>query len=307
MSLPNLGNNTPAPAVLPGHDIAIKEMFDIAMRNNTAWGIEGYAVPRDYVDSRKLQEVSSGKVKRPAPRELKKQDYLTDIMRATKNVPAPNKYEIVKPWVDEKNKPKAVKPTKKSTYIDDIIRESQLKPTPGPGAHNLRETEEQLKKRLAQKQGKGSERVNFLCEMEHLSNSIPGPGNYNPRQIQPKIKPNKMAPEDWKKKHAGKRNVKSANPDMGSYNPFPVDLQTFGKQYELHKEKRDINKVKTWGTSERFQGKKDSKKNPAGVPGPGMYPLMATWNGKLAIGKKEKDKNWMNKVTKGITKSIYYS
>lgn len=127
----------------------------------------------------------------------------------------------------------------------------------------------------------------------------------------PKVKPNKMNPEDWKKKHAGqnKRNAKSAMPDIGTYNPFPADLTTFGKMFQLHKDKKDINKVKLWGTEKRFEiGKKNNKKNPNAFPGPGQYAMTATWNGKNPPGKKDtKDKNWMNKITKGVTTSIYYS
>jgi len=301
MSLPDLGTTSHAP--LPGHDISVKEMYNIAMRNNTAWGIEGYTVPRHYQDGRKKPE------KQPAPRALKKTDYLTDHLRATKSVPAPNHYEIIKPWVDEKNKPSKKHATKKNTYIDNIIREQTLKPTPGPGAHNLRETEEQMKKRLAgHKGGKGSERTNFLCEMEYLSQTVPGPGNYNPRQIEPKIKEARMKPEDWKKKHVelSKKSKKSPFPDVGSFNPHPVSFRTFAKDMELRKEKKDQKNVKIWGTSSRFVTKKDSKKDPNNFPGPGTYPMIAGWNGKT-VEKKPKDLNWMNRLTKGVEKSIYYS
>jgi len=307
-SLPNLDTFTPT--VLPGHDISVKEMYNIAMRNNTVWGIEGYQVPKQYLDSRKLAEISQNKVKRPAPRTLKTKDYLTAHMEAVKKLPAPNKYDIVKPWVDDKKKagpPKHV--TKRNTYIDNIIHENTKRPTPGPGAHNLRETDEHLKKRLAAegKHGKGSDRTDFLCEMQYLSNTVPGPGNYNPRDIQPKLKETRMKPEDWKKKHSEKR-AKSAFPDIGTYNPYPAHIKTFGKQFELHKEKKDVTKVKAWGTAVRFVFKKDAKKDPHSVPGPGTYAMTATWNGKLAPNDKDKkDKNWMNKITKGVEKSIYYS
>jgi len=119
-----------------------------------------------------------------------------------------------------------------------------------------------------------------------------------------------MKPEDWKKKHAEqKKNSKSTFPDVGTFHPEPVAYKTFGKLYQLHKEKKDINKVKLWGTAQRFTGKKDDKKKSSSAfPGPGQYNMTATWSGKLPPGQKEnKDKNWMNKVTKGIEKSIYYS
>lgn len=118
-----------------------------------------------------------------------------------------------------------------------------------------------------------------------------------------------MKPEDWKKKHKEerKRDAKSARPDVGSYNPHPVEFKTFAKDLELAKEKKGKSSSKAWGSDERFGVKKDGKKDPNNFPGPGTYGMMATWNGKLPNGKADKvDKNWMNKITKGIERSIYY-
>jgi len=124
------------------------------MRNNTVWGIDGYKVPAEYLDSRKLAEIHSGKFTKPAPRALNKPDYLTDTLRYAKT-PAPNAYNIVKPWFDESKKKQTVKATKKGSYIDEIIDENKRRPKPGPGAYNLRETEEQIKKKQSTRQAKG--------------------------------------------------------------------------------------------------------------------------------------------------------
>jgi len=308
MSLPEISTTAHLP--LPGHDISIKEMYNISMRNNSAWGIEGYAVPRQYYDAKKMGELAKGNLKKPAPRALKTIDYLADHMKAVKSVPAPNHYNMIKTWVDEKNKPKPKYATKKNTFIDSIIREATIKPIPGPGAHNLRETDEQIKKRNEKnKEAKGSERTNFLCEVELIATMSPGPGNYNPRGITAKLKETKMKPEDWKKKHSenSKKNKKSTYPDMGTYNAQPVNYKTFSKELELRKDKKGPKDAKIWGTAGRFTTRKDPKKDPNNFPGPGNYPMIATWNGKNANGKKEKDKNWMNRVSTGIEKSIYYS
>jgi len=306
-SLPVLKTNALS---LPGHNISVKEMYSIAMRNNTVWGIDGYKVPAEYLDSRKLQEISSGKFTKKAPRALKLPDYLTETLRYAKT-PGPNAYNIVKPWVDETKNKTQPKPTKKNSYIDLIIHENKTRPKPGPGAYNIRETDEQIKKKQSTKrEAKGSERTNFLCEMEYLSEAVPGPGNYNPREITAKVKENKMKPEDWKKKHneQKKQHSKSAFPDVGTFHPEPVAYRTFGKLFDLHKEKKDLSKVKMFGTATRFAAKKDPKKDPNNFPGPGMYPMTATWNGKLPPGIKDtKDRNWMNKITKGVEMSIYYS
>lgn len=285
----------------------------MSIKNNSGWGIEGYKVPADYIDTRKLKEISSNTVKRPAPRALNKPDYLTDTFKATKGMPAPNKYDIVKPWFDKDKKQAAKYVTKKNSYIDDIIHENKTRPTPGPGAHEVLKPIQEMKKKGGELKTKGSEKVNFLCEMEYVSNTIPGPGNYNPRQIQTAAKKNHMNPEDWKKKHVedSKRAKTAANPDKDSKEktmiPLPVAFDTFAKTYEIGKDKSKSTKVKQWGTSARFQLKKDTKKDPNNFPGPGMYNTVATWNGKEAAKADKKDKNWMNKLTKGITKSIYYS
>jgi len=281
------------------------------MRNNSAWGIDGYQVPAAYHDSRKLAEIASGKFKRAAPRALKNPDYLTDHLRVTKTLPAPNHYNIVKPWATDKDKKAAPKHvTKKNSYIDEIIHENTKRPTPGPGAHNLRETDEQAKKKIKKGEVKGSGRTNFLMEYEYVGEKIPGPGNYNPREIQPKLQETKMKPEDWKKKHADQRSKssKSALPDVGTFHPFPVAYKTFGKLYDQTEKKQVQAKNKEWGTAKRFELKKDPKKDPNNFPGPGQYNMTAEWSGKALTGKTDtKDKNWMNKVTKGIEKSIYYS
>jgi len=119
-----------------------------------------------------------------------------------------------------------------------------------------------------------------------------------------------MDPADWRKKHAehAKKTKKSSLPDMGTYNPIPVSFGTFQKLEAISKDKeKSGSKVKTWGTQERF-GKK-GKKTDEGGPGPGKYNTIAIWNGKPLDGKKseKKDTNWMNKISKGIEKSIYYS
>eukprot|EP00330_Aristerostoma_sp_ATCC50986_P006603 CAMPEP_0114582896 /NCGR_PEP_ID=MMETSP0125-20121206/6757_1 /TAXON_ID=485358 ORGANISM="Aristerostoma sp., Strain ATCC 50986" /NCGR_SAMPLE_ID=MMETSP0125 /ASSEMBLY_ACC=CAM_ASM_000245 /LENGTH=60 /DNA_ID=CAMNT_0001776067 /DNA_START=43 /DNA_END=225 /DNA_ORIENTATION=+ len=48
-------------------NISIKEMYDVSMRNNTAWGIEGYKVPKVYHDGK---DEKSKFEKKKAPRAL---------------------------------------------------------------------------------------------------------------------------------------------------------------------------------------------------------------------------------------------
>jgi len=120
----------------------------------------------------------------------------------------------------------------------------------------------------------------------------------------------KMEPQDWRKKHTEEKSKgkKAAFPDCGTYNPQPVDFGTFAKLEITMKDKDKAgSKVKLWGATDRF--KKAKKDDPNNFPGPGKYNTVAAWNGKPEGGKKAEkgDKNWMNKISKGIEKSIYYS
>jgi len=306
-STPNLHANTVT-------TIPVREMYDISMRHNAAWGIEGYEVPKQYPDARKLQEVRENKEKKKAPRALKSQSYLTEAVRFAKDVPGPQ-YDIVKPWAPEnKNKAPPKNVPNRQTYIDQITLEQKRRPIPGPGAYQIRKTDKQIDEETKAMKSKSkktaAERVFYLSEAEYASNLVPGPGNYNPRAPLFKPKNNlKMEPQDWRKKHGEEKtkNKKSTNPDCGTYNPQPVNFGTFSKLEIIAKDKDRASKVKTWGApGDRFR---KAKKEDQTVPGPGKYNTLAVWNGKPEGGKKseKRDTNWMNKLTKGIEKSIYYS
>jgi hypothetical protein len=138
-------------------------MYDISMRHNADWGIEGYEVPRAYVDSRLLAEIKENKQKKKAPRALKKGDYLTDTVRLAKSLPGPNQYEIVKPWFPEdKKKPAPKNVGTKNSYIDLIVKEQKLRPIPGPGAYNTRKSEKLIEEELkALRQKSKNSKYNF--------------------------------------------------------------------------------------------------------------------------------------------------
>jgi hypothetical protein len=124
-------------------------MYDISMRHNADWGIEGYEVPKAYPDARLLSEIRENKQKKKAPRALKSGDYLTETVRLAKSVPGPNHYNIVKPWFPEdKKRPAPKNVPQKNSYIDLIIKEQKLRPMPGPGAYNTRKSEKQIEEEL---------------------------------------------------------------------------------------------------------------------------------------------------------------
>ena len=120
---------------------------------------------------------------------------------------------------------------------------------------------------------------------------------------------NKTKPEEWKKKHVEelKKNMKSL-PDIKNLPlplPLPANYATFSKTFKL-KEDKKIKAAPLFGKDDRFR---IMKNDPNNTPGPAKYELMATWNGKVQSTKKsdKKELNWMNKVSTGISTSIYYS
>ena len=94
-----------------------------------------------------------------------------------------------------------------------------------------------------------------------------------------------------KKKYADsqKKIKKSTLPDMGTYNGFPNDFDTFAKKL-FNKPKKDVQsnqKSKFWGSSERFFDPKKAKVKRIPVPGPGMYNMIAAWSGKTTARDKK--------------------
>ncbi|KAL4456933.1 hypothetical protein ABPG74_014571 [Tetrahymena malaccensis] len=302
-------------------DMTVRQMFDVATRNQI-WGIEGYEISRKYVDPQKQikdREFAELRDKNKLP--TKNKNYVTkrghfynDLEKQFKGYPGPNKYKLDYVWVSQNDIEKGRKKphdTKKNTYIDNIIDESKKRPVPGPGKYNITKTEEQIKKEVQEmksKKIKQGERVDFLCEYQYVAAQTPGPGQYNGREIQPKLQANRTKPDDWINKHKaeGKKRIKSAFPDVGTYKP--ILFNTFSKIEEMKQKQGTRPKSNYLGTAERFGGSSKKSKT-SGPPGPGQYPLIANWPGKEEGKKKDsKAKNWMYNITKGTSevRSIYY-
>ncbi|EGR28548.1 hypothetical protein IMG5_173130 [Ichthyophthirius multifiliis] len=302
--------------------MSIRDMFNIATRAQV-FGIEGYEVPRKYIDPMKqIQDRDFFEKREKNKLPTKNNKYVTkrghfqlDLEKQKSGKPGPGKYNLDYVWVSEQDKEKGKKKphdTKRNTYIDLIIHESEKRPVPGAGKYNLRKTDEQIKKEqddLKSKKIHQSEIVDFLCEYQFLSATTPGPGQYNGRPVTTKLQTNKTKPNDWINKHKteSKKRLKSAMPDVCSYNPFPSTYRSFGKLMQLNKEGTDKTKVNYFGKSQRFGNNKKGKQYI--TPGPGQYQLLAKWPGKEEGIKKDKTtKNWMYNLTKGTheVKSIYY-
>eukprot|EP00825_Cyclidium_porcatum_P032475 TRINITY_DN3474_c0_g1_i1.p3 TRINITY_DN3474_c0_g1~~TRINITY_DN3474_c0_g1_i1.p3 ORF type:complete len:166 (+),score=36.56 TRINITY_DN3474_c0_g1_i1:379-876(+) len=159
-----------------------------------------------------------------------------------------------------------------------------------------------------QKQAKKTDKETFLSEYEYLGKYNPGPGQYNPHKEVNKLKVNTQKPEDWRKRHKTVDKVKKSQyPDVGTYkNNFPCDFMTFSKLLIESKEKTNKTKIPYLGKEERFKDPTKSKSQAHQVPGTGKYNLNLEWPGKVDPKKKDKPKNYLNSISRGISKSIYY-
>ncbi|CAD8139487.1 unnamed protein product [Paramecium pentaurelia] len=299
----------------PNLEFSMEDMFKIATKQTSAFGIEGYEVPKKYADPLKQMEERKFSAQKKGQKNLgyvtKRGHYLEDQKKIYEKLPAPNKYDIVKPWVIQAQSTRSRSaPPKRTTFIDQIFKEAKLRGVPGSGKYNiekpldevLKQVEEQKKKKI-----EASDRPTYLNEIQHLAVINPGPGNYNPRPISKKLKKNETKPSDFITKHQeqAKKRGKSALPDVGSYNPEPLSFTTFNKLQVNTKKKERVDKH-TFGTDERFKDPKKSKSKQSLLPGPGQYPLIVQWQGKEQDKSKAKIKNYMQSTTKGIQRSIYY-
>jgi len=78
---------------------------------------------------------------------------------------------------------------------------------------------------------------------------------------------------------------------------------------EKHIAQKGSSKAKTWGSEVRFDFEKKNKK-PQLAPGPGQYNLMPNWSSESPTAKKDPKQEGTSvfgKISKGISKSIYYS
>ncbi|CAD8139398.1 unnamed protein product [Paramecium octaurelia] len=299
----------------PNLEFSMEDMFRIATKQTSTFGIEGYEVTKKYADPLKQMEDRKFSAQKKGQKNLgyvtKRGHYLEDQKKIYEKLPAPNKYDIVKPWVTEAQsaRPRTA-PPKRTTFIDQIFKEAKLRGVPGSGKYNvekpldevLKQVEEQKKKKI-----EAGERPTYLNEIQHLAVINPGPGNYNPRPISKKLKRNETKPADFIAKHndQAKKRGKSALPDVGSYNPEPVSFTTFNKLQGNAKKKERVDKH-TFGTDVRFKDPKKSKSKQGLLPGPGQYPMIVQWQGKEQDKSKAKIKNYMQSTTKGIQRSIYY-
>lgn len=87
----------------------------------------------------------------------KRGHFYNDLEKMFKHVPGPNKYNVDHVWITENDKERGKKKphdTKKLSYIDLIVDEAKKRPIPGPGKYNLRKTDDQIKKEVADMKNK---------------------------------------------------------------------------------------------------------------------------------------------------------
>lgn len=92
---------------------------------------------------------------------------------------------------------------------------------------------------------------------------------------------------------------------MGTYSPFAANFDTFDKILAKSKTSKSTTS-KLWGSEARPF---DKKKKVDMSPGPGQYNMLANWGPDAPKEKKDgKDGTKVfNKISTGISKSIYYS
>ena len=121
--------------------MSVNDMYKISTRAKP-WGIEGYEIPKDYLDHKKLADIRENK-KQPPPKATKRGSYMDDATRLKKFVPGPDHYNLNQSVKEEKSKPsKSV--ANRATYIDEILTNGKKRPTPGPNAYNIIKTEKQI-------------------------------------------------------------------------------------------------------------------------------------------------------------------
>lgn len=151
----------------------VQEMFNISKRTNAAWGIEGYEVPREYIDplkqiaDRTFIKEAKNKGKKTKQYVTKRGHFLMDLEKTYGKFPAPNAYKTEYKWLEAKPKEKGAKkivPKNKGTFLDVINNEYTLKnfPIPGPGNYNLRKDEKQIEKELKEKKKIKTEYVKII-------------------------------------------------------------------------------------------------------------------------------------------------
>ncbi len=94
---------------------------------------------------------------------------------------------------------------------------------------------------------------------------------------------------------------------MGTYNPIPINHNTFAKILIENSSKNTKNSSNfSFGKGEGFV-KKERKSKSFSVPGPGFYNVLYEWKGKNDKNDKTKKKNDISSIlSKGVDISIYY-
>ena len=122
-----------------------------------------------------------------------------------------------------------------------------------------------------------------------------------------KIHINRTKPSDFLSKIPKKNANKSVFPDMGSYNPMPLNHNTFAKILLENSSKKTKNSSNfSFGKGERFV-QKERKSKSFSVPGPGFYNVLYEWKGKKERKDENEKKNDLSAIlSKGVDISIYY-
>ena len=128
-------------------------MYKITIKNNEAFGIDGYSVPIDHFDYMKIVKAKEYQKQKKGEKFkghlIKRGHFLEDLIKMKKFVPGPQ-YNVLPPLPDLKKIGQIEKKKKehgnKKSFLDEITNSTKF--VPGVGAYNVIKTDEQIKKEV---------------------------------------------------------------------------------------------------------------------------------------------------------------
>lgn len=125
----------------------------------------------------------------------------------------------------------------RKTYIDQVQGLSRKNNSPSPDKYNLTMP---WPKQQAKLKTVVSEKTNFVDSCQFYSDKTPGPGSYMiATRISKDKKQGKHAP------HQPLKSSENAKADMNTYNPCPVDYNTFMRFSQMPKQQKTLQKNKS--------------------------------------------------------------
>eukprot|EP00347_Sterkiella_histriomuscorum_P012830 403367062 len=241
------------------NNISVSDMIRQS-RNQSSFGIDGYYVPDN--------QAHLEKPKTFLITQSKNNDFISQVQKQTRDLPAPNQYETQVNLLMKKNI--SIYKKKRTSFTDDLIKAS--KQTPGVGHYQL------IKKPKIKGCYKQTlERISCMDEAMYASLQVPG--HYPTPKIElfkPKTSAFKIRNETQMEKDLRKRDVERKN------DPSPVTYKTEDawKKTQAPKLGNYVSKSKNLKFTDIVQ------KNNKGMPSVGQYDV------EKSLDRISKPKGW---------------